>query len=235
MYILPTLIDDPRYYDDKILSPEEILGYFDVYDALWLYDANNPKAPHAELTSGKCSNGFFDCMRVLSNPNLCEIFALQLVRKLKENGVEKVNWVIGSSYGGITFSYEVAKAFHAVHGFTEKAPIPNSPKRMVWRRMTIPKDAVILQVEELITTSRTLREVRRAVEEGNPEQVNFLPIVGALIHRPPKLPVNYGDIKIIALVELEVRAVEQKDCPLCKIGSPRYRPKTNWKKLTGKV
>jgi orotate phosphoribosyltransferase len=232
---LPILIDDPRFYDDKILTPEEILKWFDVYDAVWVYDSTDPKAPHAELHSGKCSNGFFDCMRVLRNPKLCEIFAFQLARELKEAGIKKVDWVIGSPYAAITFSHEVAKAFGAIHAFPEKDPSDIDGKKMVWRRMQIPKDAIVLQAEELVTTSDTFREVRRAVTMGNVEPINWLYAVGALIHRPPKLPVNYDGIGIVSLVEVEIWAVEQKDCPLCAIGSPRYRPKTNWDKLTGRA
>jgi len=237
---LPALIDDPKWYDDRVLTAEEILKWFELYDAVWVYDSTDPKAPHVELTSGKCSNGFFDCMRVLRNPKLCEILACQLVRKLKEAGIEKVDWVIGSPYAAITFSYEIAKGFNAIHAFTEKDPkiIPtDSPrkKRMLWQKMQIPKDVVVLQAEELITTSSTVKEVRRAVEQGNYEPVNWLSIVGTLVHRPPKLPVSYDGIKIVSLVETEVWAVEQKDCPLCEIGSPRYRPRENWKKLTGQA
>ncbi len=237
--MLPTLIYDPRRYDDKILSAEEILKWFDLYDAVWVYDSTDPKAPHAELSGGKCSNGFFDCMRVLCNPKLCEILALQLVRKLKEAGIGEVDWVIGSPYAAITFSHEVAKGFGAVHGFTEKDPIviPTDPKRkrMLWRRMQIPKDAIVLQAEELITTSGTFKEVRRAVEQGNYEPIKWLPVVGTLVHRPSKLPVDYNGINIVSLIETEVWAVEQKDCPLCKMGSPRYQAKSNWEKLTGKA
>lgn len=237
--MLPTLIDDPRHYDDKILSAEEILGWFDVYDAVWMHDGR-PESPHAELSGGKCSNGFFDCMRVLCNPKLCEILARQLVRKLKEAGIEKVDWVIGSPYAAITFSHEVAKGFNAVHAFTEKDPrvIPTDPKRkgMLWQRMQIPKNAIVLQVEELITTSRTFKEVRWAVEKGNYEPIEWLPVVGTLVHRPPtKLPVTYDGIEIVSLVEVEIEVWTQEDCPLCKIGSPRYRPKENWAKLTGKA
>ncbi len=229
------VIVDPRYYDDKILNAEDILRWFELCDAAWVYDANNPQAPHAELHSGKCSNGFFDCMRVLCNPKLCEILARQLVRKLKEAGIEKVDWVIGSPYAAITFSHEVAKGFNAVHAFTEKDPSDRKGKKMIWRRMQIPKDAVVLQAEELITTSDTFREIRRAVEQGNYEPVNWLSTVGTLIHRPPKLPADYGDISVIALVHKEIWAVEPEDCPLCAKGSKPLRPKTHWKELTGKA
>ena len=224
----------PRDYDNRALAQEEMLRLFDLCDAVWVHDGD-PKKPHAELTSGMCSDGFFDCWRVLCYPNLSEIFARQLTRRLRENGVEEVDWVVGSSYAAITFSYEVARAFGAIHGFVEKDPAdPTKGKKMVWQRVKIPAGAKVLQVEELITTSGTMMEVRRAIKEGNEEEINFLPIIGTLVHRPPKLPVDYGDRKVVALIERAIWAVNPDKCPLCEAGSLRYRPKTNWAKLTGK-
>jgi len=224
---------NPR--DFKCVRPEDLfLAWFKICDAVWLHDGN-PKRPHAELTSGKCSNGFFDCMRVLRYPNLCEILALQLAKKLREAGVEKPEWVIGSPYAAITFSFAVAKAFGAIHAFVEKDPSDPKGKRFIWRRMTIPTGASVLQIEELITTSGTFREVHRAVDEGNAEPVNWLPIVGTLVHRPPELPIDYGDKRVVALIEKGVWAVEPKVCPLCKAGSQRLRPKAHWKELTGRT
>jgi len=227
---------NPREFDSVNVSQEEILKWFDLCDAVWVHDGN-PKKPHAELTSGLCSNGFFDCMRVLKYPNLAEILTKQLVKILEFGylySLPRPDWVIGSAYAAITFSYEVAKAMGAIHGFVEKDPADPKGKRMLWARMKIPAGARVLQVEELITTSGTFKEVRRAVEEGNEEPVNFLPVVGALVHRPPKLPADYGDRKVVALVEKEIWAVDPNECPLCKAGSVRYRPKTHWKELTGK-
>jgi orotidine-5'-phosphate decarboxylase len=228
---------NPRDFDDRVLTEAEILHWFDICNAFWMHDGNFQK-PHAELTSGMCSNGYVNSPEFLKHPNLNEVSALQLARRLRDRGVDNVDWVIGSPYSGITFSYEVAKAFGAIHGFTEKNPEDPRGKRMLWRRMAIPSGANILQIEELITTSGTFREVRRAVIEGNPEPVNFLPIVGALVHRPPKLPVAYeidGEkIAVAALVEKEMWAVPPSECPLCKAGSPRYKPKSHWQELTGK-
>lgn len=225
----------PRAFKDSTLPPEKILKWFDMLDAGWMH-SGDPKDPHAELSAGNCSNGFFDCMRVLCYPNLCEILACQLVKKLRAEGaINEVDWVVGSPYAAITFSYEVAKVLRAVHGFTEKDPIDPKRKGMLWRRMTIPKGANVLQVEELVTTSRTFKEVRRAIEAGNSEPVNFIPTVGALVHRPSKLPADYGDRKVVALIEKEVWSVEPSECPLCEGGSERVKPKTNWAKLTGKA
>ena len=222
----------PVDFEDRDVSVEEILGWFETCDAYWMHDGN-PGKPHAELTSGKCSNGYFNCPEVLKYPGLNEILACQLAVLVNDNlKGRKVDWVIGSPYSAITFSYEVAKALKAIHAFAEKDPA--DPRRMIWKRMTIPKGSVVLQVEELITSGGTFRKVRRAVEEGNKYPVNFLSIVATLVHRPSRLPADYGDIKVISLIEREIWAVDQKDCPLCRAGSPRYRPKTHWKKLTGK-
>ena len=49
---------------DVIIPQDEILTWFDLLDAAWIHNGD-PKNPHAELTSGWCSNGFFDCLRVL--------------------------------------------------------------------------------------------------------------------------------------------------------------------------
>lgn len=230
--MLPILIDEPGWYDDKVLSPKEILNWFDLYECGWVHDGN-PKSPHAELSGGLCSGGYFNCRELFNkNPRLCAIFAGQIVRKLKEAGIEKPDVVVGSSYSAITVSYEVAKILGISHGFTEKDPI--NPKEQVWNG-SIPEDSKVLQIEELITTLGTTMKVRRAVAAKNYSSVEFLPYVGTIIHRPSILPADYGDMEIIALVETEVWALEQKDCPLCKIGSPRYLPKGNWTKLTGRA
>lgn len=222
----------PRDFEERNLSQEEILHLFNLCDAVWFHDGD-PHKPHAELVSGECSNGYFNCSLVLCYPNLNEILARQLARKLNAQGIKKVLWVIGSPYAAITFSYEVAKSLGARHVFVEKDPKDPTGKRMVWRRMTIPAGDEVLQAEELITTAYTTNEVKRAVEEGNSGPVNFLPTVGALVHRPPKLPADHGGRRVVALIEKEIWAVEPP-CHLCRAGSPRYRPKSHWKELTGK-
>lgn len=226
----------PRYYKDWVLTQKEILTWFEAEDAYWSYQGEpSPKRAHAELTSGLCSDGFFDCLLVLRYPNVAEILGEQLATRLRNAGIgEKVDWVVSSSYAAIIFGHEVAKALGAVFMLVEKDQADPTGKKMSWRRMTIPAEASVLQVEELITTSGTFKEVRRAVEEGNAiKPVNFISTVGALVHRPPKLPIEYDGRKVIAVIGKEVRAFKPEECPYCKEGSPRYRPKIHWKELTG--
>lgn len=225
----------PEDFKNRDISVEEILRWFDMCDAYWTH-SGDASDPHAELASGMCSNGFFDCLRVLKYVTLSEILANQLARKLRNAiGDQKVDCVIASPMAGITFGHDVARALDApTFMFTEKDPNQNG--KMLWERIVIPESETVLQIEELTTTSRTLNAVQEAVDYGNPNPVNWLPHVGIFVHRPPKLPVNhYGDRKVVALIEKEIWVVDPSECSLCESGSVRYRPKTHWRELTGKV
>lgn len=226
---------NPADYRDEDISVETLLNWFDKCGAYWMHDGD-PNNPHAELTSGKCSNGFIDCLRILKYVNLSEILANQMARKIRATvGDQRIDWVIASPMAGITFGHDVARALGAsVFMFTEKDP--DQKGKMLWNRLTIPENATALQIEELTTTSKTLNAVREAVDSGNANPVNWVSYVGILVHRPPKLPVNtYGSRRVIALIEKEIWAVDPDECPLCRDGSCRYPPKTNWDKLTGKA
>lgn len=221
------------------ISQEEFLYWFDLLDAGWKH-SGDPKDPHAELTSGLCSNGFFDCLRVLKNVKLSEILAYQLALRLLDAARSAgefpgIQWVIGSPMAGITFAHDVARAIQSPNSFfLEKDPKDPSGKKLLWKRVAIGEEEPVLQIEELITTAGTTNEVVRAIREGNPNPVKFVPYIGTLVHRPSKMVDEYGGRKVVALISEEVWAVPPEECPLCAQGSKRLRPKTNWKELTGK-
>jgi len=227
---------DPRQYanDGPFLNEERILSWFGLADAFWGYKDNpSPEKPHAELTSGLCSNGYFDCPQLLSYPNVAEILGRQLALCLKVSGVKRVDWVISSAYSAITFGHEVAKALGARFMNTEKDPA--DPKKQLWQRIVLPQGAQVLQVEELITTWGTTTAVRQAIKHGNPNAVDFLQVVGTLVLRPPDLAAMNREHPVIALVEKEIWAKRPEDCPLHVVGSIALKPKTHWAQLTGKA
>ncbi len=231
-------IDRKDYADPPGLTEAQILEWFNAGEALWMHEGDpSPKRPHAELTSGLCSNGYFDVPRLLSFPHIAELLARQLAWLLQQEseiGIlpSSASWVVSSAYSAITFGHEVAKALNARFANVEKDPTDPDQKKMLWRRLAIPGGSRVLQIEELITTMGTTAEVRRAVEKGNPHSITFLPIVGTLVLRPPKLLTNYGDRKVVALIQKEIWAKHPQECPLCAVGSPRLKPKTHWAELT---
>lgn len=209
------------------ITPAELRHIFETCDALWLY-SGNPHAPHAELTSGKCSNGFVDVLRVLKYSNLCEIMAGQLVRRLRAYYDGKVDWVIGSDHAGATLSYAVAAQLSAQHDFTEKG----EGKSQVWKRFVIEPNEVVLQVEELITTTGTLQLVREGIRAGNPNPVTFAPLSLVLVHRSDVY--EFEGAPIVSAAHYDIQTWEPWSCPLCRRGSERLRPKQNWAKLTSR-
>jgi len=211
---------------DRDITPDEIRHILEICDALWLHSGDS-LAPHAELTSGMCSDGFADVLRMLRYSNLCEIMAGQLVRVLRQHYDGKVDWVIGSDHAGAVLSHDVARLLKAQHDFTEKS----EGKKQVWRRFQIKPDEVVLQVEELITTTGTLQAVREGLRAGNLTPVNFVPFTLALVHRSDSFDFE-GD-QILHLAHYDINKWSPADCPLCKSGSGRLRPKDHWAELKG--
>ena len=139
----------------------------------------------------------------------------------------------------ITFSFELAHQLGARHGFAEKNPRydekePGKEPKFLWKRFGIPRGARVLQAEELITTTGTTFDVRDAVKCGNPHEVFFLPDIACGIFRPPHDGAMTAISDIIYLAKKVVKTWPPSECPLCKQGSLRMKPKENWAELTGK-
>lgn len=214
------------------LPEEAILDIYRGCDAVWFFNyESDPKAPHVELVSGRCSDGYINSMPVLADPLMTRALASELIARLRPHEIQDVTWVVGSAYAAITFSYEVARQLGVRHGFVEKDP--ENPKKMLWQRLTIPRGSVLLNCEELITTRLTTLAVRAAITRGNAEPVIFHPVIATAIYRPAELDDPAGD-NIVALVRRAIKNWEPGECPLCRAGSPRFRPKTHWRELTGR-
>lgn len=217
---------DATLFKEHAVTQEEVRHLFELCDALWLH-SGNPIQPHAELTSGKCSNGFIDSLRALRFSYLGHFFAEQLIKKFRTSFPDlKPTWVIGSDHAGAAFSHSVALILRTQHDFTEKG----EGKTQVWKRFKIPSEEIVLQVEELITTTATLQAVRDGVCVGNPNPITFAPVSLTLIHRSP-IYEFYGS-PILYLAHYDIDVWEPSECPLCAAGSKKLRPKQHWKELT---
>lgn len=225
---------DPIDFRDHVITEAELRHVFELCDAFWLH-SGDMQAPHVGLSFGKCSDGFVDVLRVLRFTNLCQIFGQQLVRKLEDDydyyGKHDggIDWVVGSDHAGATISYSVASWLGAQHDFNAKGP----GKTQIWQRLEIQPGEVVLQVEELITTTGTLQAVREGIRAGNPTPVTFAPVVMTLVHRSNQYEFEGGPI--LYLAHFDIQTWEPAECPLCAAGSERIsEPKKNWARLTGK-
>lgn len=231
---IKTARDLPRLDINSLLrcevTQEEIRYILELCDALWLYSyPADASRPHAELTAGDHSDGFVDTLRALRFTNICQLLAYKLLEKVRQKYFGPVDWVVGSDHAGATFSHSVAIWLSAQHDFAEKGP----DKQQLWKRFTIEPDEVVLQVEELMTTSSTLLAVRQGIREGNQKSVTFAPVVGVLVHRSEVYEIEGSPV--VSLVHYDIKKWKPEDCPLCKAGSKALRPKQHWAELTGKT
>ena len=74
---------------------------------------------HFILSSGKHSNRYIQCAKLIENPVYCEEVAKIIADKLKEEGIE-VDLCVGPAMGGVIISYELARALGVKAIFTER-------------------------------------------------------------------------------------------------------------------
>ena len=208
---------------------EDYIEIFEICDAFWMYRG---KGPHALLTSGKHSDGYIDVSQVLRFPNLRDALTQRAIEEVLfpvTGSKVEIDYVVSSSMAAIAAGDGVATYFRATFVYCEKA---NGIQKL--KRFEIPDGAKILQVEELITTLKTTRQVTEAIISRN-KNIEFVRdqnkriIVLTLVHRPEKLPVEYPDYRILPLIELEIHNWTPEECPLCRNGSPALKPKENWR------
>jgi len=213
--------------------PEEIMKWFELLGAGWVHNGN-PAKPHAVLHAGDHSTGFFLCKKVLAYGNLREVLAACIIRKLRATNLEKVDGVFGSPYSSILLAGDVARLLGVKIYVPEKDPTDPEKKRMIFKPDDIiPEGAVLLQIEELVTTGKSCDAARDAIIAGNPYPVKFASYVGVLVHRPKEINCSLSDGRtIISVIERKVNAWKPDDCPLCKRGSLALFPKTQWAELT---
>lgn len=210
------------------VTEQEFRYIFGLLDALWTHNGD-PKMPHAELVSKRHSNGYVNCSEPFSYPSVTNLMAHQIARVIRSSYDGKIDWVVGSAHASATFSFAVASILGARHEFTEKTPQDDQ----VWKRHKIKEGEVVLQCEDLMTTSKTTLAVRNGIIEGNPDPVTFAPIIGVLVHRSSLKEVN--GTPIVYAYHLDIATWGPEECPLCKEGSEVLRPKEHWARLTGKI
>lgn len=223
------LLDDPRIDLHRLANNLTEAGMSNILclcGALWTHSGNALQA-HAELTSGKCSNGFINVLEAVSYPEISDLMAMALANTVAEflSSTGLPGWVVGSDHAAAVFSQNVARHLKARHDFTQK-----KDDRQVWNRFHIEPGNIVLQVEELVTTKKTLHAVRDGVSEGNPSPVTFAPCVATLVNRSRFT--RFEGVPILSLVTYrKFKTWEPEECPLCARGSKRLRPKQHWEEL----
>ena len=164
---------------------------------------------HFQLTSGRHSDTYVQCARVLEDPALTTRLAQEMVARFDE----RVDVVAAPAVGGILIGFAVAQALGVGFIFSER-----TAGRMLFRRsFEVPSDAHVLVVEDVVTTGDSVREVVDLVEGAGGEVVS---VVSLIDRGGPKA----FDAPFEPLFRLQVDSWEPDSCRLCAAAEPLTSP-----------
>ena len=166
---------------------------------------------HFRLTSGRHSDRYIQCARVLMEPNYTAALCGHLAEAFKD---EAVDLVVGPAMGGIVISYEMARQLGVPSLFTERV----DGKMTLRRNFVIEPGQKVLVVEDVVTTGGSVKEVIDIVRENGGVVVG----VALLVDRSNG-KVDLGT-RVEACLSMDVKSYEADECPLCKAGLPIIKP-----------
>lgn len=176
-----------------------------------LMDADAIRTGHFVLTSGRHSDTYVQCARILEDPALTTLLAQSAVARLPEGLA--IDLVAAPAVGGLIIGFAVAQALGVKFIFSER-----EQGAMVFRRaFEVPAGARVLVVEDVVTTGGSVGEVIDLVREAGGEVVGVV----SLIDRGG---VRKFDAPFWPLLRLEVESWAPESCGLCAEKVPVYSP-----------
>jgi orotate phosphoribosyltransferase len=177
------------------MSDKEVLEIFLKTDAL----LNG----HFLLTSGRHSNQYFQCAKILQYPEYTSQVCSILSEFFKSY---EIDTVIAPAMGGIIVGYEVARQLGKKSIFTER-----ENNIMTLRRgFSISEKEKVLVCEDVVTTGGSVFEVIEIVKKSGGEVVGVASIVDRSNGK-----VDFG-YPFKSSLKLDVVSFTPEECTLCK-------------------
>lgn len=180
-----------------------------------LKESNALLEGHFLLSSGKHSNRYVQCAKLIQNPKYCQEVAEIIAEEVKNKGIE-VDLCVGPAMGGVIISYEVARALGVDAIFTERLE-----GNMTLRRgFNIEKGTKILVVEDVITTGKSSFETIEVIEQFGGEVVG----IASIVNRSDAEELHGYPIAAATKVHIDTWEADEipeelKEIPLVKPGS----------------
>lgn len=166
---------------------------------------------HFLLSSGKHSNRYVQCAKVLRFPDMAEKVLKPAVDKVRELDVDLV---VGPAMGGVVVAFEVGRQLEKEAIFTERVDnIMN-----LRRGFEVKKGDRIIITEDVVTTGKSTMEVKRLLEGMGAEVLGVLCIVDR------RGETSELDIPVYSSIKLEIQSFDAECCELCKDGSAPVKP-----------
>lgn len=166
---------------------------------------------HFLLSSGKHSDAYAQCARLLMHPDKAEEVLKSVVDQVQDLKVDKV---IGPAMGGVIVAYEIGRQLGVPAMFTER----ENDVMTLRRGFSVDKGDRILITEDVITTGKSSLEIIEALKAYGVEIVGLAAIVD---RRPEHVEFPYP---VYSAMKLDIKTYEKDDCPLCREGIPLVKP-----------
>ncbi|MDP2299212.1 MAG: orotate phosphoribosyltransferase [Coriobacteriia bacterium] len=165
---------------------------------------------HFQLTSGRHSDTYVQCARVLEDPALTTDLGRAMAEAVADRDIDVV---AAPAVGGIMIGFAVAQALGVRFIFSER-----QAGVMTFRRgFSVTPGERVLVVEDVVTTGGSVAEVIELVRAAGGE----VAAVTSIIDRGGE---KVFDAEYLPLLRLEVESMEPGSCPLCASGIPIDSP-----------
>lgn len=164
---------------------------------------------HFLLSSGKHSNRYCQCAKLMQYPNKTEKVISLVADKVKDLGIDVV---VGPAMGGITAAYELGRQLGVRAIFTER----ENNVMTLRRGFEIKPGERILIMEDVVTTGKSSVETAKVLEGFGGNVLG----IGCIVDRKA----SEIHLPIYSAVELEFETYDADNCLLCKDGSKPVKP-----------
>lgn len=159
---------------------------------------------HFLLSSGKHSNRYIQCAKVLRFPQYAQAVLSTVVDQIKDL---EIDLVVGPAMGGVIVSYELGRQLNKETVFTER----KDGVMELRRGFEVKPGAKIIIAEDVVTTGKSTIETKKALEALGGEVIG----VACIANR------TNDDIgmPIYSAIKLDIQVHDADECPLCKEGN----------------
>ncbi len=158
---------------------------------------------HFLLTSGRHSDTYFQCAKVLQYPEYTEMVCQVIADKFAHSDIDTI---ISPAMGGIIVGQEVARLLNKRSIFAER----EDKKLLLRRGFNLEKGEKVLVCEDVVTTGGSVFEVLEIVKNYGAYAVG----AGYIVDRSNG-KVDFG-IPQVSTIKMDVRSYLPEECPLCR-------------------
>ncbi|WP_455539632.1 orotate phosphoribosyltransferase [Terrisporobacter sp.] len=158
---------------------------------------------HFLLSSGKHSDRYVQCARVLRYPEYAEAILSTVVEQIKDLDIDLV---VGPAMGGVIVSYELGRQLKKESVFTER----KDGLMQLRRGFEVKAGAKIIIAEDVVTTGKSTKETKKCLEALGGKVIGVVCIAN-------RTSEDIG-MPIYSAIKLDIQVYEADKCPICKEG-----------------